>query len=1325
LCSPLQLVNVFQSSLERCVSPGSVTTTGTPNYTLTTATTPGNRTTTAQSTTGSDNTTTASTAVTLNSTTTATLEGNKTTTPDISNTATTTFTNNTTIATTAFANNTTTAATTLKNNTTTTTTPETSNTPKATTTLPESSNTTTATTTTPKSSTITTATTFESNNTTATTLEASSTTTATTTTPATTRLEGSSLTTATTTTTLEGSSLTTTTTTATPITTLEGSSLTTTTTTTPATTITTLEGSSLTTTTTTTPATTTTTLEGSSLTTTTTTKKSSTTTATTTTTPATTPQKGSSTTTTAKKSSTTTDTTTTPKGQTNKSQGNSSASNNNKRRRRSVRLGRDVGSGVTQSSDTSTGLFQNLGISCAAGVSATSSCSVTLRLQQPVPSCCILRTLCAASAASSNVSAVGRRAHRDLPQSSCPGAPQEETSCSYAGPANSSCGASDAAYVGGQTNSSSCAPVPPTSVCSCSSYCSNTDSYYAFQVSLLDPDLTASYVSSLISQTLKQAQNCSPSSTDPCPLLVVGANYKDASVTCGVDVANRQNCSVILRFAVEVPVCSVAAAATQAFQSRAQISFNGSVNRTAMCGNSSVGGSSWSSQVTWVSVPVPSATFCAAVEQFTSLVCASGGNVVVWLDEACDQASTTTAQPNTTSPVNTTTATTTSVGVTVTTLNTATPAANVSATTATASAESRAGALLEQSRDASKLDASQIDLLLAQLESLLSGPNVSLALGNTSVSIVSNLLNASPAQVARSSNRIIGIVDTVGLKLVLGAAAQTLLSPSVALSVKRADGGNFQETFFSISDPSNVQIRGIPRLGRSARTSSVPQGSVTLPSSLTHNLSPQQQQQVTRVQFSFYQKSTVFQDKSLGRRVLNSGILGASVANLSISGLNDNVVITLRNAEPVPANFVASCVFWDFTLNNGSGGWNPSGCVVQNGTDNTTTVCGCNHLTSFAVLLDPFEKFSPSPLQNTILTYITYIGCGISAIFLSVTLLTYLSFEKLRKDVPSKILIHLCFALLLLNLVFLVDAWLALYTSAVGLCISTACFLHYFLLASFTWMGLEAVHMYNALVKVFNNNMSRYLLKFSLVGWGVPMVVVIIVVAIKPDNYGLMSYGKFADGRSDDFCWLRSDVAFYVAVVAYFCVIFLFNLSMFVVVLMQLCRIKRQNPHNARHRSTLQDARSVAGITVLLGLTWGFAFFAWGPVNLAFMYLFAIFNSLQGFFIFVFYCAAKENVRRQWRVYLCCGNMRLAENSDWSRTATQKTMKPVGNLKASQSSQSNSSSSSTSFLVTDSTEQSGSFSSPMDDREITAHEDASEDVILNEINRQNRNHRAS
>lgn len=69
-------------------------------------------------------------------------------------------------------------------------------------------------------------------------------------------------------------------------------------------------------------------------------------------------------------------------------------------------------------------------------------------------------------------------------------------------------------------------------------------------------------------------------------------------------------------------------------------------------------------------------------------------------------------------------------------------------------AESQANALLDLTSDMSKLNSSQVDQLVSQLESLLSGPNVSLALGNTSIRIVSNLLSASPTTLAHSSNRL-------------------------------------------------------------------------------------------------------------------------------------------------------------------------------------------------------------------------------------------------------------------------------------------------------------------------------------------------------------------------------------------------------------------------------------------------------------------------------------------------------------------------------------------------------------------------------------------
>jgi len=79
--------------------------------------------------------------------------------------------------------------------------------------------------------------------------------------------------------------------------------------------------------------------------------------------------------------------------------------------------------------------------------------------------------------------------------------------------------------------------------------------------------------------------------------------------------------------------------------------------------------------------------------------------------------------------------------------------------------------------------------------------------------------------------------------------------------------------------------------------------------------------------------------------------------------------------------------------------------------------------------------------------------------------------------------LNLSIALLGLNLVFLLNSWFSSF-GVDGVCIAVAVTLHYFLLASFTWMGLGAVNMYFALVKVFNVYVPSYILKFCLLGWG-------------------------------------------------------------------------------------------------------------------------------------------------------------------------------------------------------------------------------------------------
>ncbi|XP_037757305.1 adhesion G-protein coupled receptor G2 isoform X14 [Chelonia mydas] len=574
------------------------------------------------------------------------------------------------------------------------------------------------------------------------------------------------------------------------------------------------------------------------------------------------------------------------------------------------------------------------------------------------------------------------------------------------------------------------------------------------------------------------------------------------------------------------------------------------------------------------------------------------------------------------------------------------------------------------------INPSEVESIISQMESALSAQKIEPKVAREMINTISSLLNAPYSLLSPMSKRIIKIVDAIGLKLNFSTESINFTSPALALAVTKVNSSNFSKMSFAVQDSSDLQIA----LDIQAPINSV--GAIALPSSLLTNLSSEDMSLASRIIFNFFEKTTPFQDSSLENLSLISNVISSSVANLTLSDLKANVTVTLKNTMPTQDNLKVRCAFWDLNKNGGKGGWSYEGCMVKERRANET-VCTCNHLTSFGVLLDLSRNITLPPIQTLVLTFITYIGCGLSAIFLSVTLVTYIAFEKIRRDYPSKILIQLCAALLLLNLVFLLDSWIALYNIR-GLCITVAVFLHYFLLVSFTWMGLEAFHMYLALVKVFNTYVRKYILKFCIVGWGVPLLVVGIVLAITPNNYGLGSYGKFPNGSPDEFCWINNNIVFYITVVGYFCMIFLLNISMFIVVLIQLCRIKKKKQLGTQRKTSIQDLRSVAGLTFLLGITWGFAFFAWGPVNLIFMYLFAIFNTLQGFFIFIFYCVAKENVRKQWRRYLCCGKFRLAENSDWSRTATNGLKKQTVNQGVSSSSnslQSNSNSTNSTTLL--------------------------------------------
>ncbi|KAK2853450.1 hypothetical protein Q5P01_006111 [Channa striata] len=324
--------------------------------------------------------------------------------------------------------------------------------------------------------------------------------------------------------------------------------------------------------------------------------------------------------------------------------------------------------------------------------------------------------------------------------------------------------------------------------------------------------------------------------------------------------------------------------------------------------------------------------------------------------------------------------------------------------------------------------------------------------------------------------------------------------------------------------------------------------------------------------------------------------------------------------------------------------WKTDGCETSSSLNNSNhIICNCNHATPFAVLL---IRQPIAMIHWTILSYITYMGCGLSAFFTALSLVMYVFSRNHRKDYSISIHVSLSGALFLLNSTFLLTEWGATIEPD-WVCVFVAALMHYSLLCSFTWMAIEALHLYLLLIKVFNTYYKHYLVKLSLAGWGIPGVIVAISLGMKDFKpfYGITQMTVADTNQTNAICWITDDSFFYSLNLVYFTLIFIFNSGILMAVASSICKIKqvyrgglKQQTNTAgdswsipeRFGATCRSSLTVLGLTCLMGTTWGLAFLGSGYVNYPILYLFCIFNSIQGFFIFLWIC---QSVRKQRRRY--------------------------------------------------------------------------------------------
>ncbi|NXC95687.1 AGRF5 protein, partial [Certhia familiaris] len=340
---------------------------------------------------------------------------------------------------------------------------------------------------------------------------------------------------------------------------------------------------------------------------------------------------------------------------------------------------------------------------------------------------------------------------------------------------------------------------------------------------------------------------------------------------------------------------------------------------------------------------------------------------------------------------------------------------------------------------------------------------------------------------------------------------------------------------------------------------------------------------------------------------------GLLITTTLSSNKSQNFEVNMTFAKNDSSLKMPKCVFWNFTLNNQRGDWDTRGCTTtESGND---VICSCNHLTSFSILMSP-DTSSELISEN----YISYVGLAISIVSLVVCIIIESLVWKYVTNNTTSYMRHVCIlniatTLLIADVWFIVIAFISDQNQQMSrdVCIMATFFIHFFYLCVFFWMLSLGLILFYRLVFILHNTSktAQKAVAFCL-GYVCPFIIAVTTIAVTlPKN----SYTR------KGVCWLNwRDSKALLAFVIPALIIVATNLFIAAVVIIKILRPTIGDRSSGQERKSLyQIGKSVAILTPLLGLTWGFGLATIiEHSHQAFHILFSLLNALQGLFILVF-----------------------------------------------------------------------------------------------------------
>ncbi|XP_028657592.2 adhesion G protein-coupled receptor A3 [Erpetoichthys calabaricus] len=585
-------------------------------------------------------------------------------------------------------------------------------------------------------------------------------------------------------------------------------------------------------------------------------------------------------------------------------------------------------------------------------------------------------------------------------------------------------------------------------------------------------------------------------------------------------------------------------------------------------------------------------------------------------------------------------------------------------------------------------------------------------LGDVMVDIASNVMLADERVLwmaqreAKACTRIVQCLQKIAsYRLSSGAQVYSTYSPNIALEAYVIKASSFSGMTCTVFQKLTIDRTILGEFGRRdpdmnldkqlsfkcnvthtlssiALKNTIVEASIQLPSNLfsQQSISGQSDDAIYKLQLIAFRNgklfpatgNTSFLADDGKRRTVATPVILTKLDGFIVKDLRSPINVTLRR---IAHGVDAVAAMWNFSLLGGQGGWASEGCIILYSDDNITTI-QCNSLSNYAVLMDltRAEYFTQSA---DLLHPVIYASAVVLLLCLLLIIISYVCHYSLIRISRKSwhMLVNLCFHIFLTCAVFIGGIS---QTKNASFCQAVGIILHYSTLATILWVGVTARNIYKQVTRKAKHCEDldepppppRPMLRFYLIGGGIPVIVCGITAAANIKNYGSRANAPY--------CWMAREPslgAFYGPAGFIIFVNCMYFLSIFIQLkrhpekkyeLKEMAEEQQRLAANENGETNLNDSISVshgnysvvsasalenehtfhaqlfgASMTLLMFVSlWTFGALSVSmdyPLDLIFSCLFGVVALGLGGFLILHHCVNRDDVRRYWTSACCPG----------------------------------------------------------------------------------------